>query len=221
MNFITLNFALLILACDLAFKTFDFYHFESRVPITKHTKSKLKIGIAPMTKTNGKSTPHPGCNGLGFRFNGDQGLQSWSLLVKELKKNMNLEVVEYSPHFLGIGDSHVGIKSSLFNLYEESCSLDYAITTDGGYHHLFNLNKTPLTLFTGTKVTKPEFMQLGNAYVPDIHLDCRKKCSSFYSEIFSVEDKSKHCRLECERLDPYILAQKCLHDIQKRLYDEK
>jgi hypothetical protein len=220
LNFITLNFLLQIQEEDVAFKISDFYFFESKKQIREQKNSKVKIGIAPMTKTNGKSTPHPGCNGLGFRFNGINGFNSWSILIKELKKNLDIEIVEYSPSFLGLGDTHVGKKSSLFDLYEESCSLDYAITTDGGYHHLFNLNKTPLTLFTGTKVTKPEFMQLGNAYVPDVHLPCRKFCSSFYSEVFSTEDKSKSCNLECENLDPVNLAKKCLDDIQKRIYEK-
>jgi len=166
-----------------------------------------------MRKKNGKPTPHPGCNGDGFRFNGSKGMSSWKTLVNHIKNKIDVEVYEFSPEYLGIGDYHKGIRESMYELYKDSYEMDYAITTDGGYHHLFNLSRKPITLFTGTKVTKPEFMQLQNAYVPDIHLDCRKTCGSFYSEVFNIQDKSKVCNLECEELDPMKLAKFCLEDI--------
>lgn len=212
MNFVVLNYLLQLGVKDI-FDIEDFYEFDCKVKSTFNRK-KFKLAICPMTKTNGKPVGHPGCDGVGFRFNGPRGLESWKELVAIIKEHMDVEVYEFSPQFLGLGDYHKGIRESLYDLYLDSVEMDYAITTDGGAHHLFNLSRKPLTLFVGTKVVKPEFMQLGNAYVPDVHLECRKECGSFYSEVFGVEDKSQHCKLECEHVDPIELAHLCLKDME-------
>tara|TARA_Y100000034_G_scaffold52539_1_gene64542 strand:- start:10269 stop:10892 length:624 start_codon:yes stop_codon:yes gene_type:complete len=179
----------------------------------ERSNSNSKIAFCPMTKTSGKPSPHPNCNGLGYRFNGPSGETSWRELLQCLKGTESFDSYEFSPQYLGLGDYHVGIQPNMLELYKRAMEMDYAITTDGGYHHLFNLCGTPITLFTGTKVTKPEFMALGNAYIPEVHLDCRKTCSSFYSEVFRAEDKSVTCNLECENLNPLILAEKCREDM--------
>lgn len=212
-NFVVLNYLLQLGIVDEIFPKKDFYYFDIKENI-QDPHEKFRVAICPMTKTNGKSSPHPGCNGEGYRFNGPRGLESWKSLVKRIKELLpDIEVYEFSWDFLGIGDYHIGPRESLYDLYLETVGIDYTITNDGSYHHLFNLSRKPLTLFTGTKVTKPEFLQLGNAYVPDIHLECRKTCASFYSDIFGVEDKSLTCKLECEHVDPVELAGLCVKDI--------
>lgn len=212
LNFILLNYLLQLGLVDefINQKQFNIFELDSEV---KRVSSEFNIAVCPMTKTNGKSTAHPGCNGKGFRLNGDKGLESWKELAYGIKDGTGSGIYEFSPSHLGIGDYHVGHKDSMLDLYLESLEIDYVLTTDGGYHHLFNLSRTPLSLFTGTKVTKPEFMQLGNAFVPDVHLECRKTCSSFYSEVFGVEDKSSTCNLECERVDIKKLTRLCQEDI--------
>lgn len=211
-NFISLNFLLQLGLVDQGFKEKGWGTLSIASP---PNNNKLTIAICPMTKLNGKSSPHPGCDGIGYRFNGPRGLDSWGKVVKEIKSNIDCNIVEFSPQYLGLGDSHVGIEKDLFDLYLKAKDMDLCITTDGGYNHLFNLCGTPTVLFTGTKVTKPEFMALGNSYIPDVHLDCRTNCASFYSEVFGVDDKSKTCNLECEYLDPILLSTAILRFIDE------
>lgn len=210
-NFIILNYALQLgiekIIFDVPFNT-----KFAELPLLNN--KFFRIAIAPMTKKNGKAVPHPGCDGIGYRFNGPNGLQSWKSLLNNLRsKFSNIEFVEFSPTYLGLGDVHVGIQSNLVKLFEHTKQIDYAITNDGGYHHLFNLFRLPLTLFTGTKVAKPEFLALGNAFIPPVHLPCRKNCGSFYTEVFGGKDLSKFCKLECENIDPLELSKYIMEDI--------
>lgn len=211
-NFILLNYLLQLGLVEEFINHKDFYLFETKKHYEKDNDD-FNVAVCPMLKLNGKPNPHPGCNGEGFRFNGNEGLRSWKELVSLVKNDTSADIYEFSNTYLGLGDYHIGHRESMLDLYLDSLNIDYAITTDGGYHHLFNLSRTPITLFTGTKVTKPEFMQLGNAYVPDVHLECRKTCSSFYSEVFGVEDKSLTCNLECEQVDVKKLSALCLEDL--------
>jgi hypothetical protein len=211
-NFITLNYLIQMNLVDEGFSETGWGVIDTDI---KRSNSKSKIAICPMTKSNGKPTPHPNCDGVGYRFNGPSGEISWAELLNCLKSSKAFDSYEFSPCSLGLGDYHIGIQPNMLELYKQAMRMDYAITTDGGYHHLFNLCGTPITLFTGTKVTKPEFMALGNAYIPNVHLECRKTCSSFYSEVFGVEDKSVTCNLECENLSPFLLAEKCKENIDE------
>jgi hypothetical protein len=49
---------------------------------------------------------------------------------------------------------------------------------------------------------------LENSFFPEhLHLDCRKKCRSYFSEVLNIPDMSLSCKLECENLDPIKLAE--------------
>lgn len=216
-NFIVLNYLLQLNCLNEFIDRSDFYNFPNTLSNTKQSNSKKLIALCPVTKLNGKSSPHPDCNGIGYRFNGDKGKESWLRLFTKLKTLVDVDFVEISTSPIGFGVDIIGKKETLLDLYLDTQNIDYAITNDGGLHHLFNLHKTPLTLFTGTKVTKPEFMKLGNAYVPDVHLDCRKHCKSFYTDVFGGDDLSLNCKLECENINPEVLATLISKDIKNRI----
>jgi hypothetical protein len=124
--------------------------------------------------------------------------------------------VEVSSDYLGLGDAHIGIQKDLYELAKKMSVIDFGITTDGGYHHFLNSLNTPIVLFNGSKISKFEFVRLGNSYTPtDLHLNCRLKCPSYFTEIFGGEDKSKTCNLECENIDPVKLANFALDKIKE------
>lgn len=183
--------------------------------VLKNKNSKLHIGICPATKLSGKQTPHPNCDGLGYRFNGPKGFDSWKELVSYVKSQIDCVIVELSPAYLGLGDIHIGMCSNLYDLAKKVSIIDFAITTDGGYHHLLNALKIPLVIFNGSKVSKSEFLKLGNAFFPEhLHLDCRFNCPSYFTEVYGGVDKSKSCNLECENLNPIKLAEYCVEKIK-------
>lgn len=204
-NIITVNYCLLLGLENYLFTDFD---FRPKLNITKSQNTKFTVAIAPVTKLSGKSVPHPNCDGLGYRFNGNNGLESWRLLVERLREKLpDIKIVEFSPEDLQLGDYHVGMKNTLVELVDEASKVDFAILTDGGYHHLFNALHTKLVLFNGSKISKYEFARLGNAYCPDhLHLQCRFNCPSYFVETQGVNDFSKTCKLECEQMDPIKLA---------------
>lgn len=212
-NIITLNYCLQLGLENCIFSGID---LSPKIYLEKKENIEKKIGIAPMLKLAGKSSPHKGCDGVGFRFNGSNGYESWSILVRDLKKAFpQYEIVEFSPTNLKLGDRHVGMKPYLLDLGKEAVMMDFCITTDGGYHHLFNSLNTPLVLFNGSKISKYEFVRLGNAFCPDhLHLQCRFKCPSYFVETLNTEDLSKTCNLECENMDPAKLAEFSIEKIK-------
>jgi hypothetical protein len=183
--------------------------------ILKSKNSKLHLGICPATKLSGKQTPHPNCDGIGYRFNGPKGFDSWKTLVSYIKSKIECVVVELSPAYLGLGDIHIGMCDNLYDLAKKVSIIDFAVTTDGGYHHLLNALEIPLVIFNGSKISKSEFLKLRNSFFPEhLHLKCRFKCPSYFTEVYGGEDASKSCSLECENLDPVKLAEYCVEKIK-------
>jgi hypothetical protein len=207
-NLITVNYLLQLRLENLLFENqFDFseiFYVEKKIK----EKEKINIGIVPATKLAGRSTPHPGCDGKGLRFNGENGVKSWALFVDKLKNlNNNINIHEYSYENFGLGDFHYPHTNNFLELIEQVDNMDLGVMSDGGIHHVFNARKKPVVLFQATKVNKCEFFKLENSFFPeDIHLDCRKKCRSYFSEVFKTDDHSNSCNLECESLDPIKLA---------------
>jgi len=166
------------------------------------------LAIVPATKKAGRSTPHPYCDGEGYRFNGPRGLESWTEFVRKIKElNPDLHVLEISPENLGLGDEHFKF-NSFQELAEKIDEVDLGVMCDGGVHNAFMARRTPVVLFHASLVCKPEYYAHSLAYVPsDLLVKCRLQCHYYYVETYGGEDKSQTCNLECEHLDPSKLAE--------------
>lgn len=215
-NIITVNYLLQLKLENLLFSSnFDFIGRVNTLQ-QKNCTDNINIGIVPSTKLSGKTTPHPSCDGLGFRFNGLNGLESWKKLCNFLKKNnQKIKIFEFSPEFLNIGDYHCGYRNNIFKLFQDVDFMDYGVMTDGGVHHAFNLRNKKVFLFQASKVYKTEFLKIRNSIVPEhLLLDCRKKCPHPLS-VIDGEDASLTCKNECEKLDPIKLGNFILKNISK------
>jgi hypothetical protein len=215
-NIIVLNYLLQLGLEKLIFTNTDFSTYAN-TPIFKNETQYINVGIVPATKLSGKKTPHPNCDGLGFRFNGQKGLNSWKKLVETLKnKNSNIKIYEFSSENFGLGDYHLPDTGNIFDLLKNVDIMDYGIMSDGGVHHAFNLRKKPIVLFQAGILCKVEFLKLGNAFYPEhLHLDCRKKCPSFFFETFGGENLSLTCKRECENMSAEALGNYFLKKVLK------
>jgi len=208
-NLITLNFLLQLGLEKLIFdEDYDFREDFYYKPKIKKESNKINVGIVPATKLAGRPFPHPGCNGIGLRFNGPNGINSWKIFVDNLKKlNENIVIHEFSPENFGLGDYHYPHSENIFDLVDQVDLCDIGVMSDGGLHHVFNSRNKPVILFQATTVNKCEFFKLENSFFPEeLHLSCRKTCRSYFSESLGVEDKSQSCKLECENLNPIDLS---------------
>jgi len=209
-NLITVNFLLQLKLENLLFdESYDFREELYYPKLTINSNNKIKVGIVPATKLAGRPTPHPGCDGNGLRFNGPKGIDSWREYVEVLKKeNTNVEIYEFSYENFNLGDFHFPHTDNFKDLVNQVDMMDIGIMSDGGIHHVFNARKKPVVLFQATKVNKCEFFKLENTSFPEsLHLECRKKCRSYFSETLQIEDFSLKCNLECENLNPKLLAE--------------
>jgi len=209
-NLITVNYLLQLKLEHLLFDESydfreDFYYEKKEIKKT----DIINIGIVPATKLAGRPNPHPGCDGIGLRFNGKNGLKSWFGFVQNLKKlNPNVVIHEFSFENFGLGDIHYPHTNNIFELVDQVDLMDLGVMSDGGIHHVFNSRNKPVVLFQASKINKCEFFKLGNSHFPEhLHLECRKKCRSYFSESLQIEDYSLKCKLECENLDPIGLSE--------------
>ena len=208
-NLITLNYLLQLGLENLIFdEDFDFredFYYQKKV---SKADEKINIGIVPATKLAGRPIPHPGCDGIGLRFNGPKGIESWKIFVDNVKKsNPNVVIHEFSFENFGLGDVHYPHTNNIFELVDQVDLMDIGVMSDGGIHHVFNARNKPVVLFQASKINKCEFFKLENSFFSEeLHLSCRKTCRSYFSESFGVEDKSKFCNLECENMNPLDLA---------------
>ena len=213
-NIITVNFLLQLGLQNLLFdNTYDFRPEINLPKLKNHDDNFLNLGIVISTKLAGKSTPHPGCNGLGYRYK----LEHWKRFVEVIKQYSDkIRIYEFSENFLNIGDVHFGYTNSYKDLIDQIDIIDIGVLSDGGLHHVFNSRNIPIILFQSNILSKVEFLRLNNSHYPEhLHLDCRKTCRSYYSEIFNVDDLSKSCNNECEDLNPEELAKYTIKIIQQ------
>lgn len=204
-NIIILNFLLQLKLEHLIFDTEFNFQPHCYLKNEKKVKDSLNVGIVVSTKLAGKGSPHPGCNGLGYRYK----LNHWEKFVETLKSfDKNIKIFEFSEKNLNIGDIHYGYSKSIFDLIKQIDYMDIGVMPDGGLHHMFNSRNKPIVLFQSNILSKVDFLKLQNSHYPEeLHLPCRKTCRSYFSEVFGVEDLSKKCNLECENLDPIKLAE--------------
>lgn len=217
-NIITVNFLLQLQLEHLLFNPqYDFRPY-CNTDILPKTNNKFKIGIVPATKLAGKDSPHPGCNGIGYRYR----LEHWKTFVDIIKtKQPDVEIYEFSENFLNLGDFHLPYTNNFIDLFNQIDSLNLGILSDGGIHHAFNLRNKPIVLFQPNILSKVDFVKLSNSHYPEhLHLDCRKSCRSYFTEVFGGEDKSKTCNMECENLNPIGLAEYTLEIINNLKNDK-
>lgn len=204
-NIIILNFLLQLnlehLVFDSKFNFQPICYIESKNLL----KDTFNVGIVVSSKLAGKSSPHPGCNGKGYRYK----VEYWEKFAEKLKSfDSKIKIYEFSEKTLNIGDEHFGYSSSIFDLIKQIDYMDIGVMPDGGLHHMFNSRNKPIVLFQSNILSKVEFLKLRNAHYPEhLHLPCRKNCKSYFTEVFGGEDFSKKCKLECEELDPIQLAE--------------
>jgi hypothetical protein len=217
-NIITLNYLLQLNLESLLFhKDFDFRE-DLYLPYEKKTTDSINVAIVPSTKLAGRQTPHPGCDGVGFRFNGDKGLESWKTFISHLKSiNPRVVIHEFSEENYNLGDVYHPHYENMDDLVSEVDLMDIGVMSDGGIHHVFNARKKDVVLFQATKINKCEFFMLSNTHFPKhLHLDCRLSCRSYFSETLQIPDMSLSCKLECENLDPKLLAEYTNSIIEKK-----
>jgi hypothetical protein len=208
-NLITVNYLLQLQLEYLLFDdTYDFSESINLSTAIRVPDGMIHVGVNPATKLSGKSSPHPSCNGVGLRFNGENGIASWKLFAETLRKsNPKIHITEFSDENFGIGDTHF-YDRNVFKLAEEVDKMDIGVMSDGGIHHIFNARGKPVVLFQATKINKVEFFKLKNTFFPEhLHLPCRKHCPSYFLEVMGGEDASKTCQMECERMSPIALAE--------------
>lgn len=181
---------------------------------TKYPGPRMtKIGIVPDTKLANRPMPHPGCDGIGYRFNGPNGEQSWATLVSELRAKFGRRVqfVEFSENSqLNLGDRIIGHTDSLFKLAQIVEELDFCILSDGGMHHLCNAMGVPTYLLNAQKINKAEYFQTSLDWV-----GCRS-CKCDITTIKGWPDLDKVCNLECEKIDPKEVAEEVIQCLNYR-----
>jgi len=214
-NILTTNYLLQLGLEEEVFSDFDFTPLLRPVK-TRQPGDRFKLVLVPATKLAGRPSPHPGCNGVGLRYK----LDSWKILAERITAALgDLVTIEYlAEEPLGIDGTYVPPIKGLSNIVDYCWSSDLGIMSDGGIHNVFNFLKKPVILFTGTLVNKAEFFKLQTAFYPDhLHLPCRFKCRSYYTEVFGGVSQSDRCNLECENLDPVALADYSIEVIRKLL----
>jgi len=208
-NILTVNSLLQMGYEDLLFENFDFH---SPVDMHMPPREEKTLGIVPMTKLSGKPTPHRGCDGQGFRFNGDQG-ESWRTFVDRIKdRDESIHIIEYSPKNLGLGDEHVG-ELPWPQLLRQVSRPTVSVMTDGGLHHAFNLVESPLVFLASQQVSKETHLMLHNGrFYPELHQGCMSKCYNTLQTIQAWDGLDSVCDKACQKVDPTHLAEKVFKD---------
>jgi hypothetical protein len=191
----------------------DFEKDSGRPIIPRYRADKTEeLAIVPATKLAGRPTPHPGCDGKGLRFNGDNG-ESWKKFVGYIRSvRPDIKIVEFSYENFGLGDRHVP-HTDWKNLATECSKPKVAVLSDGGLHHIFNSQETPVVLLGAWKIDKPYLTKLGNGiFYEDLHSECLDRCGPYIRNSTGLADASKNCNYSCEKLDPILLAKRVLKD---------
>jgi hypothetical protein len=210
-NILTVNALLQLGMEDLLFDGTDL-HTPLDMGVEREKKT---LGIVPSTKLAGRPTPHPGCDGKGLRFNGDSG-ESWKKFAARIKElDSSIHIVEYSYENFGMGDEHVPHKDWI-TLAKECARPNVAVLSDGGMHHVFNLQQTPVILLGAQKINKPHFFKMRNAkFYEELHKKCLDRCYSKILNLTGWQDLGETCDNSCESVDPTALADKVYKDFFK------
>lgn len=209
-NILTVN---VLLQLGMTEYLFDGTDLRPSIPVGRcRVASDKCLGIVPATKLSGKPTPHPGCNGKGMRFNGDEG-ESWKRFVKRFRELCpDVEVFEFSDTSLGFGDTYVPPMS--WKATAAWCKkMTVSVMNDGGMHHIFNSQSAPVVLTGSWQISKAEHVALSNATMyPDLYEECAYECGSNIRSLRSWKDIEKTCTGACEKISPEKLAEYVARD---------
>ena len=206
-NLITLSYLLQLGLEEYMLKDYDL--LPCIVPNNKKPllSKKINIAIVPADKLSGRYAPHPGCNGIGFKLNGSDGLSTWNTIAYNLKNNIDCTIYEFSKEYLNIGDVHIPHIDSYVDLATFCKGFDFAILSDGGLHHIFNSQQVPVYLLGAQKINKPYFFKLKNGYFNEsLYNNCLCSSRDVLSNINGWEDLNSVCDLSCEQIDPTFIA---------------
>jgi len=179
---------------------------------------KINIAIVPADKLSGRATPHPGCDGNGYRLNGPRGLKDWRAIVQYLKSNIDCTIYEFSPKFLSIGDKHIPHIKSYVDLATFCRGFDFAVLSDGGMHHIFNSQDVPVYLLGTQKINKPYFFKLKNGiYNESLFNKCMCSKKQNLIGIKGWTDLDSLCNLTCEKVNPIDIA----HNITEIIHETR
>lgn len=176
------------------------------ITITKPEVDPNLLGIVPATKLSGKSSPHPGCDGIGFRFNGDTG-DSWKRFVSKIRElNKNIKIVEFSKENFGFGDYCIG-HLPWKELAYEAAKVKVVVLSDGGMHHVFNSQDKPIVFLGAQTINKPHHYTHKNTKVYwDLFEGCHSRCLPVIKTLTSWRDLAITCDKTCEKVDADKLA---------------
>jgi hypothetical protein len=167
-----------------------------KIFIDKPPVEEKTLAIVPAHKLSfANPSAHPGCDGQGFRFNGDNG-ESWRAFVDEIKRlDSGINIVEYSKDFLGLGEAH------------EAAKCKVAVLADGGMHHIFNSQDKDIVLLAAQTINKLyHYASKNTTLYWDLHQKCHSRCSEQMRKLRSWEDMNVTCDHSCESVDPIKLA---------------
>ena len=209
-NLLTVNS---LLQLGLSEFLFDGTDLSPEIIINKPEREQRTLAIVPSTKLAGRPTPHPGCDGKGFRFNGDNGL-SWINFCDRIRElDSTIKIVEFSYENFGWGDEHVPHKEDWFLLANECAKPTVAVMSDGGMHHVFTTQKTPIVLLGAQKINKPCFFKSGDVKTYDyMNKRCYETCEENIVNLSGWPDLGKTCTGACEEVDAIELANNVYRD---------
>lgn len=167
-------------------------------------KDKIYIAIVPSDKLSGRASPHPGCNGIGYRLNGDDG-RSWKELVSKIREEIpNSQIIEFGNGTPKFGDVCTNVPS-IRELAWYASKMQLGIMADGGIHHIFNSQNTKVILHT-YKIARTEFFKLSNS-IEYNNENCIKDCSNNIKFMEQWSDVNKFCTGWCEKLSIDVLLE--------------
>jgi len=184
-----------------------------KIYIDKPSKEDKTLAIVPAKKLSfANPGAHPGCDGKGFRFNGDIG-ESWRAFVQEIKNlDSSIKIVEFSKDFLELGDVHIG-HLSWKELAAEAAKARVAVLSDGGMHHVFNSQNSNVVLLDAQTINKLYHYATKNTTLYwDLHAKCMERCENNMRKLQSWEDMESSCDSSCETVDPVQLAKYVYRD---------
>lgn len=213
-NIITLSYLLQLGLEEYMFNDYNLLPYLPTYNKKPKLSTKLNIAIVPEDKLGGRPTPHPTCDGIGYRFNGPKGHDSWTMLVNFLKKHLDCTIYEFSPNGKKFGDVYIPHIKSWIDLATYCKGFDLAILSDGGLHHVFNSQQTPVYLLGAQKFNKPYFMKLKNGFFSEhTHRKCLQECKQRITNSYNYS--SEECSMACESVDPHEIGQDILNLVKK------
>ena len=191
---------------------FDGTDLFPKIYIDKPPTEEKTLGIVPALKVSFANPGlHPGCDGAGFRFNGDEG-ESWKAFVNQIKKlDPQIKIVEFSKDFLNFGDVHVG-HLPWKELAYEAAKCRVGVLSDGGMHHIFNSQDKDIVLLSAQKVNKfYHYASKNTTLYWDLHKKCTIRCEEQIRKLRKWDDLI-NCDGSCEKVDPVKLAELIIGD---------